>query len=405
MKRAGEELGFSGRDQVMSLRDLEPGQFYAYGPAISRKVVLAKIGGTETVHPKAGKYGAMKATLPTERIKNLLSKLNDLPREAEQDLNDKVALRKRVFELERQLQFQPKPQPQVDPAVMARKLNEAEIIGFAKADIMFKKRIEDFRKDLQERLHAIQAKAGEIVPPNPYSKHFRPPTEFTSVQRKLPASVEFTLGLSNKPPLDPKPHSWITKQWEQEQLAKAGKPVSLVDNPGGPKNLRVVAENLGEKPLNKCEKAILGFLASRNEPMSKTQIASITGYAPKSGSFNNSLYHLNSLGLITKQGDRISIREGATASVMEILGPDYKAPGRDAIMDWINRLNKCEGKILQVLKEYFPNPMSKVDVAAATNYDADSGSFNNSIYHLCSLGLAIKVATGTISLNPEVANL
>src|ERR1043166_7357528 len=37
-KRAAEELGFTTREQILSLRDLEPGEFYAFGPAISRDV-------------------------------------------------------------------------------------------------------------------------------------------------------------------------------------------------------------------------------------------------------------------------------------------------------------------------------------------------------------------------------
>src|SRR5579872_2937320 len=34
MKRAGEELGFTTKEQMLSLRDLEPGEFYAFGPAL-----------------------------------------------------------------------------------------------------------------------------------------------------------------------------------------------------------------------------------------------------------------------------------------------------------------------------------------------------------------------------------
>lgn len=47
--RAADFLGF-GSDRADSLRRLEPGEFYAFGPALSRTPVLAKIGETVTEH-------------------------------------------------------------------------------------------------------------------------------------------------------------------------------------------------------------------------------------------------------------------------------------------------------------------------------------------------------------------
>ena len=44
MRRAADELGFSGKVEQNTLRTLEDGQFYCFGPAISPTVTLVKIG-------------------------------------------------------------------------------------------------------------------------------------------------------------------------------------------------------------------------------------------------------------------------------------------------------------------------------------------------------------------------
>jgi DNA helicase HerA-like ATPase len=43
VKRAADELGL-GKDRWRELRDLDAGEFFAFGPAISREVVKVKIG-------------------------------------------------------------------------------------------------------------------------------------------------------------------------------------------------------------------------------------------------------------------------------------------------------------------------------------------------------------------------
>src|SRR6184192_3343755 len=53
-KRASEELGFTSKEATLALRQLEPGEFFAFGPAISSEVTKVQIGSVTTSHPKAG---------------------------------------------------------------------------------------------------------------------------------------------------------------------------------------------------------------------------------------------------------------------------------------------------------------------------------------------------------------
>jgi hypothetical protein len=83
-KRAGEELGFTTKEQLLSLRQLEPGHFYAFGPALSLEVVEVQVGPVQTTHPKAGSRIAFTPPPPTDAVKALLPQLADLPAEVEQ---------------------------------------------------------------------------------------------------------------------------------------------------------------------------------------------------------------------------------------------------------------------------------------------------------------------------------
>ena len=42
-KRAGEELGMNSKADILAIRDLQPGQFFAFGPAISSQVIEFKV--------------------------------------------------------------------------------------------------------------------------------------------------------------------------------------------------------------------------------------------------------------------------------------------------------------------------------------------------------------------------
>ncbi|HOJ19567.1 MAG TPA: zonular occludens toxin domain-containing protein, partial [Ignavibacteriaceae bacterium] len=42
MKRASEELGFTRKEDMLSLRELDAGEFYAFGPAISNRIIKFK---------------------------------------------------------------------------------------------------------------------------------------------------------------------------------------------------------------------------------------------------------------------------------------------------------------------------------------------------------------------------
>jgi Helicase HerA, central domain len=112
MARAGDELGFTKPDRLR-LRDLEDGEFFAFGPALTRVVTQVHVGGVRTMHPKAGGLAAV-VPAPSNKIKALLPKLSDLPAEAEAREKTVAELRAELATVRRELTAAKHAQPKVE---------------------------------------------------------------------------------------------------------------------------------------------------------------------------------------------------------------------------------------------------------------------------------------------------
>ena len=99
MKRAGDELGFTSKEQIRSLRNLKEGEFFAFGTAISHEIIKGKIGKVKTTHPESGTGKLPAPPKATDKIKQILKKLIDLPQKAEEELKEKQDYLKKINEL------------------------------------------------------------------------------------------------------------------------------------------------------------------------------------------------------------------------------------------------------------------------------------------------------------------
>lgn len=125
LKRASEELGFNTKDQVQSLRKLQAGEFFMYGPAISQDVEKVKVGDVFTSHPSGGNRIAKGVTPPTAKIKKVLGALADLPEEASKQLKTEDDLRREVTRLRTELTVAQKSTGAPSPEVIAKAVSEA----------------------------------------------------------------------------------------------------------------------------------------------------------------------------------------------------------------------------------------------------------------------------------------
>lgn len=344
MKRAGDELGFRTNEQVLSLRNLEPGEFYAFGPAISKSVLRIDIGAVKTPHGKAARKLLARKQTPTAKVRQVLEKLTDLPKEAEEELRDRDALRTRVRELERQAKSsQVKSDPEALERAYKRGFEEAKKAGETQGRLMSKTLTE--ASALTRRLSSL--------------------LEISTVESK------FTLTL-------PAVHAPAIKYTVKAPLSA---------------KIEIAGRTFGA-----CERKILGFLSVRpGTPYSKVQVAAMTGYSHGSGGFNNALSNLAQAGLISRNGGVVALNIGADVTTLVDATPH-------SLEDWIQKLGACERKVYELLLSDRQRVFQKAEIAEKTGYSVGSGGFNNALSRLSTLGLLSREHGGAVRLNPEISD-
>jgi hypothetical protein len=349
MKRAAEILGFTSKENMLSLRNLEPGEYYVFGTAISRYVQKTKVSAVQTTHPKVGMDLRGKITPPTPHIKALLSKLSDLPKEAEEKTRTLEDANNKIHELQRELRIRPQP------AIDNKQLELAENKGYAKAN-----------KELQQQLRKIE-----------------------SFQKKLGRIAE--LAKFDEPLI-----SIHAEKHRQVEITKIYKPeIQTTHNPG-----QLIDADY--PILNLCERSILSLLYNNpGREFKKTIIGVFTGYSNKSGGFNNALSHLKAIGLIWRNNENIGLAAEGNFQPENFLGKDVNLHEKFTIENWAQKLPRCESAIYQFLMDNAGQEFTKEDIGEHTGYQAGSGGFNNAISRLNSLGLIVR-KDGWIRINPEI---
>jgi hypothetical protein len=197
MRRSAEELGFTERDKKLALRNLEAGEFFAFGPAISREVIKVKVGSVQTSHHEAGTMGyATSPAPPTARIKKLLSALQDLPKEAEQEAKTIADYQRQIHELKRQWRHRRDAQgtgtagPSKETiAATVQQALKAQELQFAKE----KEQLIGYANTLHKRLTAIQQALRTIrdepLPSSPYASSADDSEHIPGVRNWLEDSV------------------------------------------------------------------------------------------------------------------------------------------------------------------------------------------------------------------------
>lgn len=361
MKRASELLGFTSKEDILSLRKLNPGEFYVYGPAINNEITKVRVAKVKTTHPESGKLLRATITPASEEIKSILTKLNELPQEQERNLKERGDLLKRIRELEQEKKAGQMNKPVVDT-----------------------KQVERLRQEVSEIKTASIAMSGVNKVLN---------QENIQLKRKL-EGIGKILGTEIKLPEIKNPQYHAEMQRARIHSVSISKPHTS--------DASALPEGGGRK-FGRCEMAILKFLAMREgKEFTKVQIGAMTNYSPNSGGFNNALSILKTSNLINYSNGKVSISD--VPETIQILGDDYSSPEPDSLEIWLSKLGLCARKIYQVLKENQDTSYSKDELGELTGYSPDSGGFNNAISELRTLGLAERI-DGRIQFNPEIQNI
>lgn len=345
-KRAAEELGITSKEATLALRQLEPGEFFAFGPAISPEVRKVQIGPVTTNHPKAGDRILTEPTPPTAKIKAILSKLADLPEEAASEAKTIEDLQAQHRELRRKLTMAQKPQPplmqeQIDAAVTQALTRKAAALA----------------QECQR-----------------YSRAFK------TVQEILDKLAQVQLHLS------------LEVKNAQESLMN----IATTDKEGHAPTMPIPSATPTLPPTQwqpATDKQIVGgalrmiqTLTSRY-PMTftKSQLATLSKMSPRSGSYGTYLSLLKSRGLIQIEGNQISITEAG----LQFAGAYPREPQsqEQIIRMWQDNLQGGARRMFDILVSVYPASKTKQDLGLEADMSPTSGSFSTYLSMLKRNGL------------------
>jgi hypothetical protein len=367
-KRSGEELGMISKADIINLRELQPGEFYCFGPALTSEVKKFTVSKVATTHLQSGKRIATAPPTPNA-VKKILSKLKDIPEEAERELTTKQELQKEVTRLRSEVT---KSQTEI---------KKLYTLGAATENPETKKRISELQLTVKAKDQEI-SQLSKIVKSYEIREH--------KILELLKTSAPI-IQKQDIPKIQQSVPKIIIPVQEKRSIVSERRATATSTN--------------GSLSMGKCSKEIIRFLAQYPErKFSKAQVAIATGYSPGSGGFNNSLSELNSRKFLIRDQGKLQVDNSGMDEIMAAVGPiEYR---NYDINTYKNQLGKCEREIYEVLLDNPHDQFTKEEISqrTATEYSPGSGGFNNSLSRLNTLEL-IKRSGGRIQLNPELLEI
>lgn len=331
VRRACDELGF-GKEHWPELRQLEAGEFYAYGPAISGEVLRLRVGKVQTTHPKSGARRSVAPPKPSATVLALLPKLADLPAEQEQRQRTLDELKADNARLRRELAQQPKPKaaPAPKPPKPPREVHVLSPADLKRWEAVTGRVISELGKT-RERLERFEYKRVESI------------TTY-----------------------DPQPNA-PGRPWTKDDLnamlpAKAVAPEPTRDFS------RAVRAIATDSPLPPGERAVLTAAAQRPEGVKRDQLSVLTGY--KRSSRDAYVSRLAAAGRVVLRGNLIV----ATRDGVDALGSGFEPlPTGQALREyWLNKLPPGERAVLEVVIAEHPQPVTRDHISRQTEYKRSS---------------------------------
>lgn len=353
-KRASEELGFTTKEQSISLRSLESGEFYAFGPAIFNEVIKLQVGGISTSHPKAGSRSLVEIAPPTDKIKKILGELADLPAEAKKEAQTMDTLKAEIYRLKRGMSSQSHVVVKEAFETSLKKAIEPHLIAFRTIENGYKLRIEQWEghvfgimEIVNEMTLKLRDFAKRIPKKDPGAKYVETPI---------------------KPAYKTSPSSKLLSS----EVIRPGEIISSDSN----------------SDLSGPEKRIINAIAQLeaigNSEPEQTAVAFLSGYTVGGGAFNNPRGSLRIKGMIEYRGNCLVLtdlgREKADI-------PEKPLTTEELHNKVLSLLPGPERKILEIVLQVYPEGISNEDLAIQSNYSVNGGAFNNPRGRLRSLGL------------------
>lgn len=325
VKRAARDLSMTPAQATDALRNLEPGEFYCFGPAFVRQITKIKVGAIQTRHGDHTGRADSRPPAPSEKIKAVLAKLTDLPKEAEAEARTVDDLRRENANLKRELTLAKKAQPTADPEAVARAHRNGVVTGYGTVARQL-----IATEQTARRAGGMMAEVADAL---------------DMIQRFAKQEAE------KSPPAKPEPAGFMGGFMRG---AEAGKRAATK---------AVVATDIGQG-----EQKVLTAIAQHDDGVTREQITVLTGY--KRSSRDTYLQRLRQKEAIHLIDDRIY----ATPNGVAMLGSGFQPlpTGEELRTHWLSNLPDGERRILEVLVESYPDAIARTDLDERTGYKRSS---------------------------------
>jgi len=368
-KRAAEELGFTTKEESLSLRYLKPGEMMAFGVAFEpQHVHKINIGAVKTTHPKTGMRFDTKIEPPTDKIKKTLQKLSNLPQEQEIKLKTENELKGEINRLN--IELRKKPKSEVDGRqveVMQKRMELAQVDSFNKGlraeASNHKAQTDHYEKTFQIFENRIKSIANELK-------------QFTIKCSKL-LQIELPKILPNVPEKIKVDYSYGKKEIKgvypepkKDDIRPIGaQPIPLED---------------GE--LTAAQKKILEALAKFKpvlEDVPRPMVAAYSGVSSRSSGYRANISKLSTIGYIKyRVPGKIYLTEEGESLVETTQSPATT----DQLQEmWMGLLSESRQNILKVLIEVYPNNISREELAERAGSSFSSSGYRANISAMSSM--------------------
>lgn len=355
-KRVGDELGFRTKDAIQDLRNLGKGDFWAFGPAISKETVKFKVGPVKTTHIKSG--GKLLVLPPTPAaIKKILSKLEAIPEEAEKDLDTKKKLQDEVKRLTAELKKKP-------------------VVATGKTVIVPDERMKQENVSLKSQLQTEKNCYAALV---------------KLVQLQDTRIQKIAKAFNEIPGVDI-PVREVAKTFSQPITHS----IPAVKSLSAPK-VEYKAQSNG-KQLPVGERSVLIACAQFPNGLRRDQITVITGY--KRSTRDRYIQYLKEKGLMEQDGERLIPSQAGTS----FLGDDFERlpTGEELQRYWLNKLPQGERVILENLISVYPAAMSRDQLTENTGYMRSTR--DRYLQYMASKEIVIQVGRGEVKASDNLFN-
>ena len=373
VRRVVEELGLDKAEEYR-LKRLNPGEFFAFGPALARETTLIRTGPVQTTHPEGGELSEYTPAPAPDAIAALLQQLKELggkeAAEADTGVTEKSA--PSIVEVQKIVT--------VEKPIFLLRDGEAQMLLDAAGNL------EGIGKDLLNQAAEIRSALARVPSIGDRVESAAPEQSEETVEETAPvvSAPEPLLSLTPVPPTI------------QEAAPKPVRPSTTKSN-----------------ALTNPQQATLDTLAVMEElglkQPTRDQLGFFRGVKASTGSFGADLTALNTKGLIAYPASgRVALTETGRLQAKQ---PSALPTLAHLHKQWLGKLTNPQAETLRLLITAYQDAQREADmqkrrqkkmlsrgaIASARGVKASTGSFGADLTALKALGLVEYPADGMVA--------